>query len=69
VLVQVGLCDLAVPGDSMRHSVDHLEIAPELRKNISFAEYRSGHMMYLNLPDLKQMKADLDAFLTPASPR
>lgn len=69
VLVMVGLCDLAVPADSMRHSIDHLEVAAELRKNISFVEYRSGHMMYLNLPDLRKMQADLDAFLTPASPR
>ena len=69
VLVQVGRCDLAVPADSMRHSIDHIELAGELRKNISFAEYQSGHMMYLNLPDLKKLKADLDAFLTPASPR
>ncbi|MEI6255371.1 MAG: peptidase S10 [Planctomycetota bacterium] len=63
VLVQVGLCDLAVPGDSMRHSVDHMKLAPELRGNISFAEYQSGHMMYLNLPDLKKLRADLEAFI------
>jgi len=63
VLVQVGLCDLAVPGDSMRHSVDHLKIAPELLGNISFAEYQSGHMMYLNLPDLKKLRTDLEAFI------
>lgn len=63
VLVQVGLCDLAVPGDSMRHSIDHLKIAPELLGNISFAEYQSGHMMYLNLPDLKKLRTDLEAFI------
>jgi carboxypeptidase C (cathepsin A) len=63
VLVQVGLCDLAVPGDSMRHSIDHLKLAPELRGNISFAEYQSGHMMYLNQPDLKKLRTDLEAFV------
>jgi len=63
VLVQVGLCDLAVPGDSMRHSVDHLKLAPELRGNISFAEYQSGHMMYLNQLDLKKLRTDLEAFI------
>lgn len=63
VLVQVGLCDLAVPGDSMRHSIDHLKLAPELRGNISFAEYASGHMMYLNLPDLRKLRKDLEAFI------
>jgi len=63
VLVQVGRCDLAVPGDSMRHSIDHLTLAPELRGNITFAEYQSGHMMYLTLADLKQLRTDLEAFI------
>jgi len=63
VLVQVGLCDLAVPGDSMRHSIDHMTLAPELRGNITFAEYQSGHMMYLNLTDLKKLRVDLEAFV------
>jgi len=63
VIVQVGLCDLAVPGDSMRHSIDHMKLAPELRGNISFAEYASGHMMYLNRPDLRKLRADLEAFI------
>ena len=67
VLVQAGLCDLAVPADSMRHSVNHLLLDSEVRKNISFAEYQSGHMMYLNLPDIKQLKVDLEAFLTPST--
>ena len=61
-----GRCDLAVPPDSMRYSVDHLEIAAEVRANISFVEYASGHMMYLNLPDLEKMAADVAAFLGEA---
>ena len=63
VLVQVGLCDLAVPGDSMRHSVDHLKLAPQLRGNISFAEYQSGHMMYLNRTDLPKLRKDIETFV------
>lgn len=65
VLVLVGLCDLAVPCDAMRHSVDHLRLDRALRGNITFAEYTSGHMMYLNLPDLARMGADLARFVTP----
>ncbi|MDA1040236.1 MAG: peptidase S10 [Planctomycetota bacterium] len=63
VLVMTGRCDLAVPPDSMRYSVDHLEIAGELRANVSYADYASGHMMYLNLPDLEKMAGDVAAFL------
>ena len=65
VLVLVGLCDLAVPCDAMRHSVDHLRLDRALRDNITFAEYTSGHMMYLNLPDLARMEADLARFVSP----
>jgi len=65
VLVLVGLCDLAVPCDAMRHSVDHLRLDRALRGNISFVEYTSGHMMYLNLPDLARMGRDLGDFVTP----
>lgn len=65
VLVMGGRCDLVCPVDALRHSLDHMTLAPELRKNISYAEYDSGHMMYINLPDLKKMQADVGRFLQP----
>jgi carboxypeptidase C (cathepsin A) len=65
VLVLAGLRDLATPLDGMRYSLDHLRIAPELRANITWAEYESGHMMYVNLPDLKKLQKDLEAFVAP----
>jgi carboxypeptidase C (cathepsin A) len=67
VLVMTGNCDLAVPPDSMRYSVDHLEIAAEVRANVSYADYASGHMMYLNLPDLEKLARDVAAFLGHAT--
>jgi carboxypeptidase C (cathepsin A) len=66
VLVQTGRCDLAVPYLSLRHSIDHLEIDPALRANVDYAEYDSGHMMYLNRPDLGRMADDLRRFLRAA---
>ena len=63
VLVLGGLRDLACPIDGIRHSVDHLQIDPAYRGNISFAEFDSGHMMYVNLPDLKKMQQDLEKFV------
>ena len=65
VLVLGGLRDLACPLDGMRYSLDHLGIDPALRKNVQFAEYESGHMMYVNLPDLQKMQRDLTAFVKP----
>ena len=63
VLVMTGRCDLAVPPDAMRFSIDHLEIDPTIKANVSFAEYSSGHMMYLNLPDLEKLGHDVAEFI------
>jgi len=64
VLVMGAYNDLATPPDAMLHSMRHL---PELQKsavaNFEFVEYESGHMFYLNPPDLEKMRADLLRFL------
>ena len=65
ILVLGGRCDLVCPIDTMRHSVDHLGLADDYRKNVSFAEFAAGHMMYINLPDLKKMQAELEKFVRP----
>lgn len=65
VLVLAGLRDLACPVDGVRYSVDHMQLDPAFRKNFSWAEYESGHMMYVNLPDLKKLQGDLTRFLQP----
>jgi len=65
VLVLGGRCDLVCPTDAMRHSLNHMELAEPYRKNISFSEYDSGHMMYINLPDLIKWQLDLEKFLRP----
>jgi carboxypeptidase C (cathepsin A) len=40
-------------------------VADAYRKNVSFAEYDSGHMMYINLADLKKFQADIIKFVRP----
>jgi carboxypeptidase C (cathepsin A) len=64
VLVLSGRCDLACPVDCIRYNFDHVRLNPAARVNIAYAEYASGHMMYLNLPDLQQMKKDLERFIS-----
>ena len=46
IMVNCGYQDLATPYTGITHSLDHLEIAPEYRDNISFTFYEGGHMMY-----------------------
>ncbi len=65
VLVFGGRCDLVCPIDTVHYALDHMALAPAYRANITYAEFDAGHMMYVNLPDLKKMQKDLENFLEP----
>lgn len=63
VFVANGFYDLATPYFATLYTFEHLGLEPELRNNISMGFYESGHMMYIHIPSLAQMKKDLAAFL------
>ena len=63
-----GLFDLATPFFITEFDLSHMELEPKLRQNIEFAYYPSGHMIYLNVDALKQLKADLAKFYAGAAP-
>ena len=63
LLILTGKRDLAVPPDTMRYSVDHLDIPASLRARIAWSEFESGHMMYLLRADAEKLRADLAAFV------
>lgn len=63
LLVCAGLRDLAVPPDATRYSIDHLDIPDSLRKNITYAIYESGHMMYLLDKDSRKFREDIVGWL------
>ena len=65
ILVLGGRCDLVCPIDTMRHSLGHMPLAAAYQKNISFAEFDAGHMMYINLPDLQRLQQVVEKFLIP----
>ena len=65
VLVLGGRRDLVCPLDTMRYALGHMQLAAAYRTNITYAEFDSGHMMYINLPDLKKMQQDLEKFVKP----
>jgi carboxypeptidase C (cathepsin A) len=54
-----GYYDFATPFFATVYTLQHLEIAPSLRNNITFGFYQSGHMVYLNDTSLEQFKSDL----------
>jgi len=68
VHISLGHTDLATPYFAARYTFDHLGLPPDLIKNVTMDEYASGHMMYLNLPDLVKQKADLARFVRGACP-
>lgn len=68
VLVMEGYYDLATPFYAADYTMDHLDLTPNYRKNISFARYDSGHMVYIENNSLIKMKHDLVTFMEAAMP-
>ncbi len=68
VLVANGYYDLATPYFATEYTFNHLGIDPSLQDNISMRYYEAGHMMYIHLPSLAKMKADLADFIQSAMP-
>jgi len=69
VFVANGYYDLATPYFATRYTFDHLGLDASLRDNISMGYYEAGHMMYIHIPSLKALKADLSDFIDSAIPQ
>ena len=54
-----GYYDFATPYFATVYTLEHLNIAPALQKNITFGFFPSGHMVYLNPNALVAFKSDL----------
>jgi carboxypeptidase C (cathepsin A) len=62
-----GYYDMATPFFGAEYDLKHMDVPVEVRKNLSFKYYESGHMVYVN-PDVHpQMTRDMDDFIDMAS--
>ena len=61
-----GYYDLATPYFASEYTFNHLGLDESLRGNISMAYYEAGHMMYIHMPALEQLKQDLAEFIQKA---
>ncbi len=68
LMVACGYYDLATPMSGTEYSVNHLQLAPALRKNVTARRYRAGHMMYLKRSCLERLRRDLVKFYAEAMP-
>ncbi len=62
VMVNGGYYDLATPFFAAEYEDKHLPIPGSLAKNIEYAWYESGHMVYVNEESLKQLHDRVAAF-------
>jgi len=66
VIVCNGYYDMATPLLATEYTYKHIPLPEEQQNNIRMTYYEAGHMMYLHLPSLKKLSADLHAFIDSA---
>jgi carboxypeptidase C (cathepsin A) len=67
VEVENGYFDLATPFLATEHTMDHLGLQTNLRKNIKLQYYNAGHMMYLHDEDLAKLKSNVANLIDSAT--
>ena len=63
VQVENGYYDMATPFFATEYTMDHLGLPPDLRSHIALKYYDAGHMMYLHVPSLEELHANIEAFI------
>jgi carboxypeptidase C (cathepsin A) len=63
LLVCAGYYDLACPYFDAEYALNHTGIHPDMQKNISWAFYEAGHMMYIDQKSHDKLKTDINDFI------
>jgi carboxypeptidase C (cathepsin A) len=68
VFIASGYYDLDTAYFAAKYIVNHLNIDPALRENITLAYYKAGHQMYTHLPSLKKLSEEVAQFFKKSIP-
>jgi carboxypeptidase C (cathepsin A) len=63
VLVICGYYDVATPFNGIEHTFSHMNLEGPAAKNIAFAYYEGGHMMYIDEKEHHKLHKDIDDFI------
>jgi carboxypeptidase C (cathepsin A) len=69
VFIASGYYDLDTAYFAAKYIVNHLNIDPALRSNITLTYYEAGHQMYTHLPSLKKLTQDVTHFFKQSIPK
>jgi carboxypeptidase C (cathepsin A) len=69
VLVLCGYYDVATPFNGIENTFVHMNLEPPVRKNVSFAYYEAGHMMYIDEKEHHKLHKDVDDFINASYTR
>jgi carboxypeptidase C (cathepsin A) len=68
LFVAMGYYDMATPYWAVEYTLAHLNVSPEVRRNISTGYYAAGHMMYIEEASMAKLRSDMGAFIVGALP-
>jgi carboxypeptidase C (cathepsin A) len=66
LFVASGWFDLATPYYATQYTLAHLDLQPEVQKNITTGYYDAGHMIYVHDESLAHLKQDVSKFVSDA---
>lgn len=69
VLILNGYFDLATVFYGVEHSINHMGLTPDIKKNIIMKYYEAGHMMYTHEPSMVKFKQDVSQFILDCTKR
>jgi carboxypeptidase C (cathepsin A) len=66
LFIGFGYFDLATPYFAAQYTLSHAGFPAGTQKNITERYYSAGHMFYINVESLRQLKRDIEAFYASA---